>query len=69
MKKEMPMGLTSTHFLSYHDVNVRNEELIEDAFRLNCDFSDVKAFLREVSFDREDLVCEKLILKLRKHDC
>lgn len=65
----MPMGLNSTLFLSYRDINVKNEDLVEDAFRLNCDFSDVKALLGMVRFDQEDTVSERLIARLRKHDC
>jgi hypothetical protein len=65
----MPMGLTSTRFLSYHDINVKNEDLYEDAFRFNCDFNDVINLLGKVKYNLEDDVSERLIRKLKEHGC
>jgi hypothetical protein len=63
----MPMGLTSTQFISYHDIDVRNADLIEDAFGINYDFSDVIAVLRKVNFEPGEGVMKRLISKLK--DC
>ena len=63
-----PMGLTSTHFISYHGINVENADLIEDAFGLNYDFSDVIALLRKVKFEPGEGQTERLIVKLREID-
>jgi hypothetical protein len=64
----MPMGLNSTHFISYREIDVRNTDLIEDAFGLNAQFCDVIDLLRYVkAFPERDLT-DKLIDKIRKHD-
>jgi hypothetical protein len=46
-----PMGLTSTPFLSYHEINLKETDLLEDAWGFNSDYSDVIQFLGE--FDPE----------------
>ena len=63
----MPMGLNSTHFLSYHDIKVKGADLIEDAWGLNAQFCDVIDLLRYVSAVPERDLTEKLIDKIRKH--
>jgi hypothetical protein len=62
-----PMGLTSTHFISYHDINVKNLDLIEDAWGLNARFVDVITRLRQVDTDPGEGLTEKLIDKIRRH--
>ena len=41
------MGLTSTPYLSYHDINVKETDLLEDAWGLDSSYSDVIQFLGE----------------------
>ena len=61
------MGLNFTHFMSYHDINVKNADLIEDAWGLNAQFCDVIDLLHFVSAVPEIDLTEKLIDKIRKH--
>jgi hypothetical protein len=42
-----PMGLTSTPFISYHEINVKETDLLEDAWGINSGYSDVIQFLGE----------------------
>jgi len=63
----MLMGINSTHFLSYHDINVKDADLIEDAWGLNAQFCDVIDLLRYLSAVPEKDLTEKLIDKIRKH--
>jgi len=63
----MPMGLNSTRFVSYHDIKVKDTDLIEDAWGLNSQFSDVIDLLRYIIPIPEKDLTEKLIDKIRKH--
>jgi hypothetical protein len=63
----MPMGLNSTHFISYHEINVKNLDLIEDAWGLNARFDDVIALLGQLETGPGERLTEKLIDKIRKH--
>jgi hypothetical protein len=62
-----PMGITSTHFISYREINVKNLDLIEDAWGLNTQFVDVMALLRKAEAGPVEGLTEKLIDKIRKH--
>jgi hypothetical protein len=62
-----PMGLNSTRFVSYHDIKVKDADLIEDAWGLNAQFSDVIDILRYVKAVPEENLTEKLIDKIRNH--
>ena len=62
-----PMGINSTHFISYREINVKNLDLIEDAWGLNARFADVMALLRQAQAGRVEGLTEKLIDKIRKH--
>jgi hypothetical protein len=62
-----PMGITSTHLISYHEINVKNLDLIEDAWGLNAQFSDVIALLSHAKAGPVERLTEKLIGKIRKH--
>ena len=62
---ETPMGLTSTHFISYHEINVENTDIIEDAWGLNNDFHDVITLLRMFRIEPDECVTNKLIDKIR----
>ena len=42
-----PMGLISTPFISYHEINVSETDLLDDAWGLNTDYSDVIQLLDE----------------------
>jgi hypothetical protein len=63
-----PMGLTSTHFISYHDIKVENADLIEDAFGFNRDFHDVIGFLHKVRFEPGEGITKRLIKKIKDYD-
>jgi hypothetical protein len=63
----MPMGLNFTRFISYHDINVKDADLIEDAWGLNAQFCDVIDLLRYVSAVPEKDLADKLIDIIRKH--
>jgi hypothetical protein len=63
----MPMGLNSTRFISYHDINVEDTDLIEDAFLLNTSFSDVICLLHTLDAEPEEKLEERLIEKIRKY--
>jgi len=61
-----PMGLNSTPFLSYHDIRTENIDLIEDAFGLNSEFSDVISLLGLVKTFPGRRLTKNLIEKIRK---
>jgi hypothetical protein len=42
-----PMGLIFTPFISYHEINVSETDLLDDAWGLNTDFCDVIQLLDE----------------------
>ena len=62
-----PMELNFTHFISYHDINVKDADLIEDAWGLNARFCDVIDLLHCLKTEPERDLTEKLIDKIRKH--
>jgi len=62
------MGLNSTPFISYHDINVKDVDLFEDAFGLNSEFCDVIDLLRQIKAVPKRWLTEKLIEKIRKHN-
>ncbi|MBI5008179.1 MAG: hypothetical protein HZB98_00660 [Bacteroidia bacterium] len=55
------MGLTSTQNVTYREINVKDADLIEDAFGFNCDFNDVVAFIRKVRFEPGEAITKRLI--------
>ena len=61
MFKMLPMGLTFTQLIAYSDIEVDNTDLIEDAFGISSEFSDVVAFLQTASFEPEKDIIKKLI--------
>ena len=63
-----PMGLNSTPFISYHDINLKDVDLFEDAFGLNTEFCDVIDLLLQIKAVPERRLTEKLIEKIRKHN-
>jgi hypothetical protein len=63
-----PMGITSTPFLSYHDIKVNDLDLFEDAWGFNYEFYDVIHLLEQVKAVPGRSLTEKLIDKIRKQD-
>ena len=66
--KTMPMGLISTQFLSYHQIKVDDTDLIEDAWGLSSEFSDVIMFLDQEKPVPEKQLTTKLIEKIRNEN-
>jgi hypothetical protein len=61
-----PMGLISTPFITYQGINVKNIDLIEDAWGFNSEFCDVLDLLRHVKPVPEKSLTMNLIEKIRK---
>jgi len=60
------MGLTSTQFISYHQINTDNTELISDAYGLDTEFFDVVSLLGEYEPLPEDELISSLIEHVRQ---
>ena len=61
MKNVKPMGLISTPFISYHEINVKETDLLEDAWGLNSVYSDVIQFLGEYKPEPENELISRLV--------
>ncbi|HBE40134.1 MAG TPA: hypothetical protein DDW27_02855 [Bacteroidales bacterium] len=61
------MGITSTHFLSYHEIKTEGIDLYEDAFGLYQQFDDVIGYLKQVKPVPEKSLTRRLIGRIRKH--
>jgi uncharacterized protein YbbC (DUF1343 family) len=61
-----PMVLISTQFITLRDIKVKEIDLIEDAWGLNSEFSDVIDLLREMNPVPERCLTTNLIKKIRK---
>jgi hypothetical protein len=61
-----PMGLTSTPFISYRDIKVKDVDLFEDAWGLNSEFRDVIMLLRQIKPVPGRRLTKRLIEKIRK---
>jgi hypothetical protein len=61
-----PMVLVSTQFITLKDIKVDEIDLIEDAWGLNSEFSDVIDLLREMNPVPERCLTTSLIQKIRK---
>lgn len=61
-----PMGLNSTHFLSYNEIKTEGIDLFEDAFGLCQQFDDVTGCLKQVKFLPDKRLTRRLIEKIRK---
>ena len=59
------MGLTSTQFIAYSEIEVTNTDLFEDAFGIRTEFSDVIAFLQKASFEPEKDLLKKLTDRIK----
>ena len=62
-----PMGLTSTPFLSYHDIKTDCIDLYEDAFGFCKEFDDVIGVLRQIRPAPGTQLTNSLIQKIRKY--
>jgi hypothetical protein len=63
-----PMGLNSTPFISYHEINVDEIDLIEDAWGFNSEFCDVIELLGQIKVVFPGCLTLSLIEKVRKQD-
>ena len=61
-----PMALTSTPFLSYHEIQVDNIDIYEDAFGLYQDFSDVINLLEQLKPVPKKRLTKRLIERVRQ---
>jgi len=61
----LPMDITSTPFLSYHDINTDQIDLFEDAWGFCSEFSDVTALIQLVQPLPDDRLIDRLIDKIR----
>lgn len=60
------MDLNSTPFLSYRQIKTDNVDLIEDAFGIDCQFSDVIGILNQVKPVLGKRLTSRLIRNIRK---
>jgi len=63
-----PMGINSTPFISYHEIDVENIDLIDDAWGFNSEFHDVLTLLRMFRIEPGERLTNKLIDKIRSDD-
>jgi len=61
------MGLTSTQIVTYREINVKDADLIEDAFGFNYDFIDVVSFLRKVRIEPGEVLTKRLIDRIENY--
>ena len=61
------MGINSTPFISYHEIDVENIDLVDDAWGFNTDFHEVVKLLRMFRIEPDDRLTNKLIGKLREN--
>ena len=61
------MGLISTPFISYHEINVKETDLLEDAWGLNSVYSDVIQFLGEYEPEPDKQLISQLIDLISEH--
>jgi hypothetical protein len=60
------MALTSTPFLSYHEIQVDNIDIYEDAFDLYQEFSDVINLLEQLKPVPKKRLTKRLIERVRQ---
>jgi hypothetical protein len=60
------MGLNSTPFISYHQINTENTDLISDAYGFDTEFTDVVSLLDEYEPLPEDEMIRSLIEHMRQ---
>jgi hypothetical protein len=62
----VPMGLISTPFISFHDIEVDEIDLYGDAWGFNSEFGDVIQLLEMVRIVPEKRLTDRLIEKIKK---
>jgi len=63
----MPMGLTSTPFLSLSDIETDEIDLVGDAFGLSSTFGELTDLLDKIGSEvPDDSITERLLDKIRK---
>jgi hypothetical protein len=60
------MGLTFTPVNSYHEINVEETDLFEDAWGFNADYCDVISFLGKIDPDPGDRLTNRVIEMISK---
>ncbi len=66
MKNVQPMGLNSTPFISYQEINVDEIDVFYDAWGFNSEFNDVIKFLEQVKIVAGKNLTKSLIDKIRR---
>jgi hypothetical protein len=61
-----PMGLNSTPFISYHEIDVEEIDLIADAWGFDSEFCDVIEILGQIKVITPGNLTENLVEKIRK---
>ncbi len=61
-----PMGNISTPFISYHDINVDETDLYEDAWGFDSQFSDVIEILNKVKPVPGKRLIKRLVASVRE---
>jgi hypothetical protein len=59
------MGINFTPFISYRDINVRETNLVEDAWGIDSCFNDVIRFLGQYNPEPEEKHINSLIERIR----
>jgi hypothetical protein len=62
------MGLNSTPFLSYHEIQIDEIDIYDDAWGFNSEFSDVINLLSLVKPVPEKRLTKRLIERVRQKD-
>lgn len=68
MKNRRPMGLNSTLFISYGNIDVDEIDIYEDAMDFNSEFLDVINQLGQIKIVPEKRLTQDLIDKIRKQN-
>jgi hypothetical protein len=55
------MGIKSTPFITFHEINVTDTDLLEDAWGLNSEFCDVIGFLGRIKPEPDSHLIGSLI--------
>lgn len=63
----VPMGLISTPFISFQDIEVEEIDLYSDAWGFNSEFGEVINLLEKVEFAPDKTLTDRLLKKIRKH--
>ena len=61
-----PMGINSTQFISYHEIDVEGIDLHDDAFGFYPEFREVFDLLNESDIIPEESLIGRLIEKIRR---